>query len=90
MKSVSLFEFGYANIPILLKNTSLTSICTGLENLFGDEEDEETKAKERQERKMELIREKKEKGLPVDNAEIEKLLDEEESEAKKKKRRVSC
>lgn len=65
-------------------------VCsTALENLFGEEEiDEEQKAREREERKKELQKEREEQGLPIDDAEIDKLLDKEETEAKRQKRRV--
>ena len=59
-----------------------------LENLFGDEDiDEEQKARDREERKKQLKQEREEQGLPVDDAEIERIMDEEEKEAKKQRRR---
>jgi hypothetical protein len=39
-------------------------------------------------RKKQLKQEREEQGLPVDDAEIERIMDEEEKEAKKQRRRV--
>ncbi|CAC5415303.1 unnamed protein product [Mytilus coruscus] len=65
-----------------------TNGSTALENLFGEQEiDNEQKAREREERRKELQKEREKQGFPTDDAEIDKLLDEEETEAKRQKRR---
>ncbi|XP_063400098.1 trichohyalin-like isoform X3 [Mytilus trossulus] len=88
MKEKKLRQEGKNDEATTLFENLVESDEFALENLFGEEEiDEEQKAREREERKKELQKEREEQGLPTDDAEIDKLLDEEESEAKRQKRR---
>ncbi|CAC5415799.1 unnamed protein product [Mytilus coruscus] len=88
MKEKKLRQEGKNDEATALFENLVESDEFALENLFGEDEiDEEQKAREREQRKKELQTEREEQGLPIDDAEIDKLLDEEETEAKRQKRR---
>ncbi|XP_052070817.1 trichohyalin-like isoform X2 [Mytilus californianus] len=88
MKEKKLRQEGKNDEATALFENLVESDEFALENLFGEEEiDEEQKAREREQRKKELQKEREAQGLPIDDAEIDKLLDEEETEAKRQKRR---